>query len=30
MLLAIFIPSRFPIWSALFAGYSLGVVLLTV
>lgn len=30
MLLAIFLPSRFRLWSALFAAYSVGVVLLTV
>ena len=30
MLLTIFIPVRFPLWSALFACYSLGVLFLTV
>jgi hypothetical protein len=30
MLLAIFLPSRYRLWSALFAAYSVGVVLLTV
>ncbi len=30
MLLTIFIPSRFRVWSVLFAGYSLIVLFLTV
>jgi len=30
MLMAMIFPSRFPIWSVLFSGYSVGILLLTV